>query len=136
MRSKHPASTGAPKSILIVDDDDMIVELLSLGFERHGFIVYKAVDGLEAWDLFNRERMDIVFTDLRIPGINGYELVRRIRLRSPATKIAMTTGGDASVVTQLLNDGVTDYFFPKPYNIKTICKIVAAEAQPLLSVST
>ncbi|MFZ0132851.1 MAG: response regulator [Desulfobacterales bacterium] len=131
MRLKHPVSAALPKTILIVDDDDMIVELLALGFERHGFCVYKALDGLEAWNLFQRERIDVVFTDLRIPGLNGYELVRRIRRRSPDTKIAMTTGGDASVVSQFLSDGVTDYFFPKPYNIKAICKIVTAEAQPL-----
>lgn len=130
MHLKQPVSAASPKTILIVDDDDMIVELLALGFERHGFCVYKALDGLEAWSLFQRERMDIVFTDLRIPGLNGYELVRRIRRRSPDTIIAMTTGGDASVVTRFLNDGLTDYFFPKPYNIKTICKIVSAEAQP------
>ncbi len=130
MQLKDSATAGSPKSILIVDDDDMIVELLALGFERHGLTVYKALDGLDAWNLFQRERIDIVFTDLRIPGITGYELVRRIRLRSPDTQIAMTTGGDVAVVTQLLNDGLTDFFFPKPYHIKTICKIVAAEAQP------
>ncbi|MFZ0241358.1 MAG: response regulator [Desulfobacterales bacterium] len=129
MLEKNFPSARSPISILIVDDHESILELLSFGFERQGFTVFKAMNGLEAWNLFNNECINVVFTDMQIPGLNGCELARKIRQHSPLTKIAMTTGGDTVAVTELLKEGTADYFFPKPYNIKSICKIVAAEVE-------
>ena len=120
---------GTLKSILIVDDDGMIVELLSLGFENCGFKVFKAENGLDAWNLFNREHIDFVLTDIQMPGMNGEELSHRIRNQSSLAKIAVMTGGETDVATELLQDKTADYFFPKPFKIRHICRIIAAEAQ-------
>ncbi len=117
------------KSILIVDDDEMIVELLALGFQGIGFKVLKAENGLDAWNLFNREDIDFVLTDLQMPGMNGTELSHRIRNQSPSTTIAVMSGGETSAASELLRDRVADYFFPKPFSIKIICEAFAAEAQ-------
>jgi DNA-binding response OmpR family regulator len=117
------------KSILIVDDDEMIVELLALGFQGIGFKVLKAENGLDAWNLFNREDIDFVLTDLQMPGMNGTELSHRIRNQSTSTTIAVMSGGETNAASELLRDRVADYFFPKPFSIKTICEVFAAEAQ-------
>ena len=117
------------KSILVVDDDSMLVELISLYLEKHGFRVLKAYNGLDAWNLFINNGIDFVLTDLQMPGLNGKVLSHRIRNQSPFIKIAIMTGGENDVAAELLKDGTVDYFFPKPFNIKSICKLLIAEAQ-------
>jgi DNA-binding response OmpR family regulator len=118
---------GSSKSILIVDDDRIIVEVLSVMFKKYGFIVFKAEDGLEAWNIFNNENIDVVLTDIRMPGLDGRELSYQIRNQSPFTKIAIMTGEESDVGTELLNDGTADYFFLKPFDIKNVCEIFIAE---------
>ena len=124
-----PTLVASVKSILIVDDDSMLVELISLGFERHGFGVFKAYNGLDAWIFFMNNDIDFVLTDLQMPGLSGRELSHRIRNHSPHVKIAIMTGGENDVAAELLKDGTVDYFFPKPFNIKRICQLLMAEAQ-------
>ena len=124
-----PTINASVKSILVVDDDSMLVELISLCFERHGFGVFKAYNGLDAWNFFINNDIDFVLTDLQMPVLNGRELSHRIRNQSPHVKIAIMTGGENDVAAELLKDGTVDYFFPKPFNIKSICKLLIAEAQ-------
>ena len=124
-----PKFNASAISILVVDDDSMLVDLISLCFERHGLEVFKAFNGLDAWNLFVNNNIDIVLTDLQMPILNGKELSYRIRNRSAHVKIAVMTGGDNDVAAELLKDGTVDYFFPKPFNIKSICKLLIAEAQ-------
>ena len=118
---------GFSKSILIVDDDRIIVELLSVIFKKYGFIVFTAEDGLEAWNIFNNEKIDVVLTDIRMPGLDGRDLSYRIRKQSPITKIAVMTGEESDVGAELLNDGTADYFFLKPFDIKNVCEVFMAE---------
>jgi len=125
----HPTFNDPPKSVLIVDDDGMIVELLSIGFQAFGFNVFTATNGLDAWELFNSERIDLILTDYQMPGMNGKELSQRIRHKSPSAKIAVMTGGVTEPAQKLLNDGIVDHFFPKPFNLKTVCSILTAEVQ-------
>ena len=124
-----PVLNASVKSILVVDDDSMLVELISLCFERHGFGVLKAYNGLDAWDFFINNNTDLVLTDLQMPGLSGRDLSRRIRNQSEYVKIAIMTGGENDVAAELLKDGTVDYFFPKPFKIKSICKLLIAEAQ-------
>lgn len=80
-----------------------------------GLKVFNAGNGLDGWNLFNSEQIDIVLTDIRMPEIDGTELSHRIRNQSPCTKIAVMSGGDADVAIELVNNGTVDYFFTKPF---------------------
>jgi DNA-binding NtrC family response regulator len=118
------------QTILIVDDDKMILDLLSEAFTKmHDLKVFKAENGLDGLDLFEKEHIDIILTDIWMPGIDGIELSKRIRNMSPDTKIAVMTGGDADVAKELLNDGTVNFLFRKPFAIGAICKSLMAEAQ-------
>jgi len=117
-------------SILIVDDDELILKLLTLGFEKCGFKVSTAENGYDAWNLFNNEQTSLVLTDIYMPGLDGKELSRRIRNVSPSAKIALMTGGEIDEeIKGLLSVGTVDYFFLKPFNIKNICKTFIADAK-------
>ena len=120
---------GSSKSILIVDDDGVILDLLSVMFEKYGFKVLKAENGLDGWNLFKNKDIDFVLTDMMMPGLNGKELSHRIRKQSPLVKIGIMTGRETDVVAGLLKDGTVDYFFTKPFDIKNVCMMLTEEAR-------
>ena len=113
-------------SLLIVDDDELILKVLALGFEKCGFKVSTAENGSDTWDLLKSEHTDLVLSEIWMPDLNGKELSRMIRNESPNTKIALMTGGDADDIEELLANGTADYFFLKPFDIKNVCEIFMA----------
>lgn len=114
------------KSILIVEDNDMLLELLVKGFEMFGMEIFKADNGLDGWNLFKRDHIDVVLTDICMPGLDGIELSRRIRNASPNTTIALMTGANADAARELLNDGTADHLYLKPFPLSSVCKSLAA----------
>ena len=125
-----PIYNDHTQSILIVDDDKMILDLLSEVFTKmYDLKVFKAGNGLDGLDIFEKERIDIVLTDLCMPGIDGIELSKRIRNQSPDAKIAVMTGGDADIAKELLNDGTANFLFMKPFSVSSVCKSLIPEAQ-------
>ena len=127
MLSSSPNINGSSKSILIVDDDEIIREVLSHGFLRFDFKVFTAENATDAWIIFNSEHIDFVVTDIWMPGLNGMDLSRKIKMQSPLTKIALMTGGETEGVQELIDDGTVDHFFWKPFDIQNICKIFSNE---------
>ena len=123
-----PIYSDHTQSILIVDDDKMILDLLSEIFTKmYDLEVFEADNGLDGWDVFEKERIDIVLTDICMPGIDGIELSKRIRNQSPDTKIAVMTGGDADIAKELLNDGTVNFLFLKPFSVTSVCKSLISE---------
>ena len=121
----QPTYVNSPKSILIADDDVMILDLLSLRFEKCGVKVFTAENGLDAWDLFTSQKIDFVLTDIQMPGLSGEELSLRIRHRSPLTKIAVMTGGDVDVAAALVANGTANFFFTKPFDFDSLFKSIS-----------
>ena len=115
------------KSILIIEDNDMLLKLLAKTFEVFGMNVIEAENGLDGWKLFNSQDIDVVLTDIRMPGLDGIELSRRIRNASPDTTIAIMTGVDNDVAHNLLTDGIADHLFVKPFSLSSVCKILTDE---------
>lgn len=121
---KHNKSTPS-KSILIIDDDDMLLKVLVKGFEISGMNVFAASNGLDGWDIFNREDVDVVLTDIWMPGLDGIELSRRIRKASPDITIALMTGDGTASVKALLADGTADHLLIKPFPLGATCKLLS-----------
>ena len=126
-----PKNSGPVQSILIADDDTVILDVLARGFELYGFNVFTAGNGIDCWNLFNDLQVDIVLTDIRMPGdLDGAELACRIREQSPGTTIAVITGGDGEVGSSLLQKGIADYFFKKPCSLIHLCKTLSGISNP------
>lgn len=79
-------------TILIVDDDAKFLSFLSRTLKHAGFSVLTASDGCEVPELLSSNRVDMLLLDLQMPGMNGWEVIRR--LRDPLT-MACTVRGDA-----------------------------------------
>jgi DNA-binding NtrC family response regulator len=82
------------RRILIVDDEQGIRKLLVIAFTRAGFDVRAAASGLEAAALCNTESFDALLSDVRMPGMDGHELVRCIAERNPETCAVLMSGYD------------------------------------------
>src|SRR6185503_4709946 len=76
-----------PRSVLIVDDDTMFRESLRASLEHEGFRVLEASTGDEALHVMADERVEVLVTDLSMPGLNGIELLRAMSKRSSATPL-------------------------------------------------
>ena len=129
MSVDHKINSKSSKSVLIVDDNKMLLGVLSKGFERSGMEVFTADNGLNGWNLFNSDHIDVVLTDICMPVLDGIELSRRIRNASPNTTIALMTGAEVDRARELLADGIVDHIFLKPFPLDSVCKLLAAEAQ-------
>ena len=106
--------------ILAVDDQRYFRELIEGLLEEEGYLVRTCASGEEALHILQREDFDIVVTDLVMPGIDGAELVRRVKERLPEQDIVMVTGVvDVKTAVEAMKLGATDYVL-KPFDRGTL----------------
>ncbi len=104
------------RTILLVDDEPDIREVLDIYLAELGYTVHTAENGQKALDVFHRTVPSIVLSDIKMPGMNGIELLRRIKQESPETEVIMITGhGDMDLAIDSLKLEATD-FITKPVN--------------------
>ena len=104
------------KKLLIVDDEEGIRKVLSIALADSGYTVFTAQDGEEALEIFQRENPPIVLTDIKMPGMDGIELLRTLKQESPDTEVIMITGhGDMDLAIKSLKYQAID-FVTKPIN--------------------
>ena len=111
--------------ILIVDDDRNIAELLVLYFSKEFFDTRISSDGLEAVKDFEEFKPDIVLLDLMLPGIDGYEVCKKIRTTSNTPIIIMSAKGETFDKVLGLELGADDYVM-KPIDAKEMVARVKA----------
>ena len=104
------------KSILLVDDEEGIRKVLSIALSDMGYHVRTAENGVEALRIFKDERPPIVLTDIKMPEMDGIELLRHLKKVSPDTEVIMITGhGDMDLAIKSVKYEATD-FVTKPIN--------------------
>jgi two-component system, sensor histidine kinase and response regulator len=100
---------NSPK-ILIVDDEDAFRMLLAATLEDEGFEVTTAPDGERALELINDHTFDLALLDVRMPGIDGMEVLQKIRQNSPTTDCIMLTGfQDIELAVNAIKKGAKDF---------------------------
>ena len=101
-------------SILVVDDDMIICQLLTRHLSLLGHVVDAASNGIEALSAIDKKRYDIVVTDLQMPGMDGHELLIRLRQDQPLIRaIVMTSYVNMESVMSCLREGAFS-FVTKP----------------------
>lgn len=121
--------------MLVVDDEPSNVTSLEKIFNKEGWRVFVAANAREALDQLRKRRVDVVLTDLMMPGVSGLELLRAVKEVSPDTEIVMMTAfGTVEVAVQAMREGAYD-FVEKPLKRLAIVKSVrkAAERRELLA---
>jgi len=99
-----------PRTVLIVDDDKLIREQLRKELKREFFEVFLAADGQTALEVFNREGIDIVILDVKLPDIDGLEILKEIKEKRPDCEVIVITGlGSQEIAIKSLRMGAIDY---------------------------
>lgn len=102
------------EKILVIDDEKPTLMMFRLTLVAYGYEVLTAENGQEGVDVFNRERPGIVLTDIKMPGMNGIEVLKQVKAIDPSTEVIVITGhGDMDLAIQALNLDATD-FINKP----------------------
>ncbi len=111
-------SSDNGKRILVVDDEEPIRSFLRDAFEQHGYAVIEAASSEEALAILARESVPLMFLDLKLPGMSGVDLCRRIRSDHPIACIyAMTGYTSLFELADCREVGFDDYFI-KPVDLK------------------
>ncbi len=113
------------RSVLIIDDDEKLVELLQLYFEKDGFVVFTANDGLTALKTAREKEPDILVLDLMLPGMDGWDICRALRRDSEVPILMLTARAEESDRLVGLEIGADDYV-TKPFSPKEVVARVKA----------
>jgi len=118
-------SAAEPATILAVDDDEVSLQILRELLELHGYRVLVASEGTVGVELFEKERPQLVITDIRMPYMDGIEVLRRISEIDDAVPVILVTGhGDLENAIKALRRGAYD-FLQKPINTEILLNTVS-----------
>lgn len=113
--------------ILVVDDEEVVRKLLERFFSSKGFEVFCAGNGEEALRLVKRERPHLMLLDIRMPGMDGVEVLKAVRgIDSTLTVIMVTANNDLAVARETIQSGASDYIV-KPFDINYLETTVMAK---------
>ena len=111
--------------ILVVDDDVALAEMIGIVLEAEGFAIATCSDGSGALAAFHASNPDLILLDLMLPGIDGIEVCRQIRLESDVPIVMLTARTDTSDVVAGLEAGAGDYV-AKPFKPKELVARIRA----------
>jgi len=121
------ASKTRKANILLVDDVKALRDAFSRMLSRAGHEVQVAGSGGEAIEIFDREKFDIVFTDLGMPEMSGWEVAKYVKEKNPDVPVILITGWGAQLDDQKAMESGVDRILAKPFTIKDILR-TASEA--------
>jgi len=102
------------KKLLVIDDEASTRDLLKMSLESDGYTVFVAEDGPKGLEIFARENPPVVLTDIKMPGMDGIEVLRKVKEQSPDTEVIVITGhGEMNLAVQALQLEASD-FINKP----------------------
>lgn len=112
-------------SILMADDNKDILEVMDPHFQKEGYQVTYAHDGLEALELYEKNRFDLILLDIMMPNVNGLTVCKKIRAESDVPIIMITAKTEDEDVVMGLDIGADDYI-TKPFSPKQVIARIKA----------
>jgi DNA-binding response OmpR family regulator len=121
--AESDSANSATPTILVVDDEPQIVDLLTSALEDEGYQVACAYDGEQAWNLVHQQAPDLIISDVSMPRLDGLDLVRRMRRcwQLARTPVILMSAAQRTVDVQ---DAV---FVPKPFDLDRMLSLVHSE---------
>ncbi len=139
---------SALRKVLVVDDDPVVTNSFDRVLSRDGYVVVTARNGTEALDKLNTGDYDVVYTDIRMPGMDGIELAERVKARRPWTPVVIITGYGSEANERRAKAAGVKAFLHKPLSLETIetsaeqaleaappAETVAARAAPVAPIT-
>ncbi|MBA4494024.1 response regulator [Paenactinomyces guangxiensis] len=108
------------KKVLVVDDQYGIRLLLKEVFSGDHIDIFQAANGKQALEIIRKEKPDLILLDMKMPGMDGLEILRRLRKIDPGTKVIMMTAyGELDMVAEASRLGALSHF-TKPFDIEEL----------------
>ena len=119
------ANADITMRVLLIDDDADILISVGRYLREQGHQLHVAESGSQGLDILQRETIDVVITDLKMPQMDGFEVLRRIKKIAPETEVIMITGyGDIDGAVRAMREGAAD-FFTKPVQLAELSMALA-----------
>ncbi len=125
--TESSASSAGPKTFLLIDDEPMVIDVCELMLKELGYQVLKAHSGPEAIKIYeaNRDQIDLIISDFNMPGMNGQEVVDKLRTIDQRAKVLLSSGGvsvphEEDAIAKGFNG-----FLQKPYSLATLSNKIA-----------
>jgi PAS domain S-box-containing protein len=115
----------ANSTILIIDDEEMVRNLMENLLTQNGHHVIKAASGKEGLEIFNQGGIDLVFTDIGMPGMSGWEIARSIKAQDKTIPVALITGWGIEIDDKKMKESGADLVLNKPFKVKELVDLVA-----------
>ena len=108
--------------VVIADDEPNILLSLEFLMKKEGFQVFIARDGLEAYELIQQEKPDLLLLDIMMPGLDGYELCRLVKSRDELkhAKVIFLSAKSKAIDKQKGYDAGADLYLPKPFSTREL----------------
>jgi DNA-binding NtrC family response regulator len=114
-------------AILIVEDEPKMRRLLELNLGEEGFTTHSAADAETGLKLLNTERIDLVVTDFRLPGMSGLEFLQAVkRVNASLPVVVMTAYGTVESAVEAMKEGASDYVL-KPFSLVEMVLVIRKE---------
>ena len=114
-----------PVRILVIDDEQSVRDILSRMLRTKGHQVVVASDGEEGIERFRSEKFDMVFTDLGMPKISGWEVGKAIKEINPKVPVAMITGWGMEMNREKMGESGIDLVVSKPFNFDQVIELIS-----------
>jgi signal transduction histidine kinase/ActR/RegA family two-component response regulator len=124
-REVAPIKESRQARILVIDDEDSVRDILSRMLKTKGHQVAVASNGEEGIERFKSEPFDIVFTDLGMPRLSGWEVGKAIKEINPKVPIAMITGWGVELDREKMSESGIDLIVSKPFNFDQVIHLVS-----------
>ena len=123
--SKESSANG--KTFLLIDDEPMVTDICEMMLKKLGHEVLKAYSGSEGIKIYeaNREQIDLIISDFNMPGMNGQEVVDKLRIMDHSVKVLLSSGGLSVTHEEDAIDRGFNGFLQKPYSLDTLSDKIA-----------
>jgi CheY-like chemotaxis protein len=125
--SESGESSANGKTFLLIDDEPMVTDICEMMLKNLGYEVLKAYSGSEGLELYeaNRNRIDLIISDFNMPGMNGQEVVDKLRVIDHSVKVLLSSGGLSVTHEEDAIGRGFNGFLQKPYSLDALSDKIA-----------
>lgn len=113
------------RKVLVVDDQYGIRILLKEILEKDGYTMYQAANGMQALTIIKQHDLDLVLLDVKLPGMNGFDILKQVKGKYPQVKVIMMTAYEELNLMKEAKEIGAFAYFTKPFDISEVRRVIA-----------